>query len=112
MRRINVAELRQDLAEVLNRAAYQGERFIIHRREKNAAAIIPIEDLELLERLVREEEDRIDIAAAAAALSEGDYVPYEQVIAELGLNDERREQPVPAPVRKRRPAAARKTGTK
>jgi prevent-host-death family protein len=112
MRRINVAELRQDLADVLNRAAYQGERFIIHRREKNAAAIIPIEDLELLDRLVREEEDRIDLAAAAAAEAEGDYVPYEQFRAEIGLDDERREQPVPDRDRRRRKAPSRKAGAK
>jgi prevent-host-death family protein len=110
MRRINVAELRQNLADVLNRAAYQGERFIIHRREKNAAAIIPVEDLELLERLVREEEDRIDLAATAAALAEGDYVPYEQFRAEMGLTDESRDRPVPHPDRRRRAAAPRKAG--
>jgi len=51
MKRLNVVELRQSLAEVLNRAGYQGERIVIHRRGKDAAALIPIEDRKLLERL-------------------------------------------------------------
>jgi prevent-host-death family protein len=44
MMRLNVVELRQSLADILNRAEYRGERIVIHRRGKDAAAIIPIED--------------------------------------------------------------------
>ena len=62
MDRLNVVELRHSLADVLNRAEYRGERILIHRRGKDAAAIIPVEDLKLLERLIEEEEDRVDIA--------------------------------------------------
>src|SRR5215217_3973007 len=72
MQRLNVVELRNSLSEVLNRAEYRGERVVIHRRDKDAAAIISIEDLRLLERLVRAEEDRIDTAAALAARKESD----------------------------------------
>jgi prevent-host-death family protein len=103
-----VVELRQQLAEVMNRAEYQGQRFIIHRRDKDAAAIIPIEDLELLERLVRQEENRIDVAAARLARKDDDYVPYEDFRAEIGMTDERREQPVPDRNRRGRKAPARK----
>ena len=59
MMRLNVVELRQSLADILNRAEYQGERIVIHRRGKDAAAIIPIEDLKLLERLIEDAEDRL-----------------------------------------------------
>src|SRR5580693_7871547 len=52
MMRLNVVELRQSLAEILNRAEYQGERIIIHRRRKDVAAIISLEDLKLFERLL------------------------------------------------------------
>ena len=89
MTRLNVVELRAQLAEVLNRAEYRGERVVIHRREKDAAAIVPIEDLRLLERLVAEAEDRIDAATAREALAEpDDRVPYSRVRTELGLSDE------------------------
>jgi prevent-host-death family protein len=72
MMRLNVVELRRALGDVLNRAEYQGERIIIHRRGKNAAALIPIEDLRLLERLIDDTEDRLDVAARWAALEESD----------------------------------------
>jgi prevent-host-death family protein len=110
--RLSVVELRQQLAEVMNRAEYQGQRFIIHRRDKDAAAIISIEDLELLERLVRQEEDRIDVAAARDARKDDDYVPYEDFRAETRMTDERREQPVPDRDRRGRQAPARKAAKK
>jgi prevent-host-death family protein len=50
------AEARQDFAETVNRVAYGGERIVLHRRGRNLAALIPLEDLALLEEL----EDRQD----------------------------------------------------
>jgi prevent-host-death family protein len=89
--RLNVVELRKSLADLLNRAEYQGERIIVHRRGKDAAAIIPIEDLELLERLIEDAEDRRDIEAARAALAESDErIPYAEVRRRLGLVDEQK----------------------
>ena len=89
MMRLNVVELRQSLADILNRAEYQGERIVIHRRGKDAAAIIPIEDLKLLERLIEDAEDRLDAEAARAALAESDErIPYTEVRRRLGLDDE------------------------
>ena len=52
--------------DTFNRVAYRGERVRIERRGAPAVAIIPIEDLELLEYL----EDQIDIEAAKNALEE------------------------------------------
>src|SRR3954464_5205455 len=92
MQRLNVVELGNSLSDVLNRAEYRGERIVIHRRDKDAAAIIPIEDLRLLERLVRAEEDRIDTAAALAARKESDErIPLGDLRRELGVADEPRE---------------------
>lgn len=66
MVRVNSSEARHDFAEVINRAAYRGERIILHRRGKDMAAIISIEDLQLLLRL----EDEQDVKAAKIALLE------------------------------------------
>jgi len=42
MKRLNVVELKNSLGDVLNKAEYQGERTIVHRRGKDSAAIISI----------------------------------------------------------------------
>src|SRR3954447_23338500 len=114
-RRINVVELRNSLADVLNRAEYRGERIVIHRRDKDAAAIISIEDLRLLERLVLAEEDRIDAAAAVAARKESDErIPLGDVCRELGVTDESRRPSLrsrPDAGRGARPAKARSKGS-
>jgi prevent-host-death family protein len=96
MKRLNVVELKNSLGDVLNRAEYQGERIIVHRRGKDSAAIISIEDLRLFERLVETAEDRIDSEAARVALAESDErIPYEQFRRREGLSDE------PKPKRRR-----------
>jgi prevent-host-death family protein len=89
--RLNVVELRQSLAEILNRAEYQGERIIIHRRGKDVAAIVPLEDLKLLERLIEEVEERLDVETARVAMAESvDRIPYADVRSSLGLDDEQK----------------------
>ena len=93
MMRLNVVELRQSLADVLNRAEYRGDRIVIHRRGKDAAAIISIEDLKLLERLIEDAEDRLDQTAARAALAESsERIPYAKVRERLGLDNEQKAQ--------------------
>jgi prevent-host-death family protein len=63
---IDVAEIRNGLADVLNRVAYQGERVVLERRGKGVAAIVSMDDLALLEAM----EDREDTKAAGKALAE------------------------------------------
>jgi prevent-host-death family protein len=67
LRSITASEARDEFAEVINRVAYGGERVVIRRREKELAAVIPLEDLRLLERLIEQEEDRIDAEEARKA---------------------------------------------
>jgi prevent-host-death family protein len=86
MRHPNVVELRRSLAAVLDRAEYQGERIVVHRSGNDAAAIISIEDLRLLERLIENAEDRLDAEAARTALAESDErICYTEVRRRLGL---------------------------
>jgi prevent-host-death family protein len=88
MGRLSVVELKNSLSDVLNRAEYKGERIIVHRRDKDAAAIVSLDDLRLLERLVEEAEDREDVAAVTAARAESDErIPYARVRTTLGLDD-------------------------
>jgi len=65
MVRIPSAKVRRDFAETVNRVAYGRERVVVHRRGRDLAALIPVEDLALLEEL----EDRRDIREAEQALA-------------------------------------------
>jgi prevent-host-death family protein len=87
MARLNVSKSREEFPEIVNRAAYGNERTIVSRRGKDLAAIIPIEDLRLLERLAKEEMDRIDPEDARAALKEAEEkgtISLEDLMRELG----------------------------
>ena len=75
---------RDEFSDLVNRAAYGKERVVLTRRGKALAAVVPLEDVELLERL----EDRIDLDAARAALAEArddGTVSWEEIKAEIGL---------------------------
>jgi prevent-host-death family protein len=81
---VNVGEARDAFAELVNRAAYGHERVVVARRGRPIAAIVPIEDLEFMERM----EDELDLEAAREALADPENavsIPWEQVKAELGL---------------------------
>ena len=67
----------------MTRAAQVKERTIVSSHGKDVAAVIPIEDLQLLERLSKEETDRIDLADARIALKEAEKkgtVPLDDLI--------------------------------
>lgn len=82
MTRIPVSEARKRLAEILNEVEFRGERVVLDRRGKPVAAVVPFEDLQMLERL----EDRFDVEAAPAALREpGPNVSLSHLRAEFGI---------------------------
>ena len=60
MMQVGVHEIRGNLADVINRVAYGGERIILERRGKPVLALVSMADLELLNAL----EDRADVTAA------------------------------------------------
>jgi prevent-host-death family protein len=80
MTHIAASKVTQDFSETLNRVAYGKERVVLERQGKEIAAVIPIEDLRLLEVL----EDRIDLADARATLAEANKI-LEVIKNELGL---------------------------
>lgn len=86
MVRLTVTKAREDLAEMVNRVAYGHERIVLERRGKNLAALVPIEDLDLLEMF----EDKIDLEAAKRAIAQAKAkgekpVPWKTVKKNLGL---------------------------
>jgi prevent-host-death family protein len=72
-----------ELSDTLNRVIDRKERVIVQRDGRPVAALVPIEDLDLLEQL----EDQIDVEEARKVLADPaeQYRPWEEVKAELGL---------------------------
>ena len=81
MTRLSASAVREEFSETLNRVAYKGERIVLERRGKDVAALVPVEDLELLELL----EDRMDLEAARKALKEHGSISLDELKAELGI---------------------------
>ncbi len=79
--KLTASEARQNFSDILNRAAFGRERVIVHRGKKAVAAVVPIEDLELLEKL----EDEIDVTAARKALKDPRTIPWEKIKKDLKL---------------------------
>jgi prevent-host-death family protein len=81
---ISAARARQEFSELVSRAAFAKERHVVTRRGKAVAAIVPIEDLQLLEEL----EDRIDVIEGLQALAEAQELGtkrWEDMKADLGI---------------------------
>ncbi len=84
---IGVAEAKRRFSELLARAAYGGERFIIQRRGRPIAALIGLDDLSLIEEGAGIIEEPQGLLAAAGALA--DYEGFEEVMA--GIYRSRRQ---------------------
>lgn len=85
MGRMSFTQVRQDLAEALNQVAYSGERVLIHRRDRDVAALVSVEDFELLQAI----EDRLDVEAADQAVADPDNqerIAWSDVKKALGLS--------------------------
>lgn len=80
MTAIPISQVREHLAELGNRVSLRGERVVVERRGRNLFALVPVEDVELLERL----EDKLDLDAIRAAKDEPSK-PWAQVKKALGL---------------------------
>ena len=78
---ISTAEARNNMAEIINRVAYGGERVVLKRRTKGVAAMVSMEDLKVLEEL----ENRADVKAAQKARKEKGGVTLEQYRKKRGL---------------------------
>lgn len=84
MKNVTTAEARKNLAELLNRAAYGGERFVVTRHGKELVAIVPLADVTLMDRLRTLLEAR-DFEAALKEMADAGTVSWEDVRRDLGL---------------------------
>lgn len=67
---LNTLEAKEQFPDLINRVTHSKERIILTRRGKEIAAIIPIEDLALLQ----ESQDNQDLREAIEALKEARQV--------------------------------------
>lgn len=84
MGQVNTVDARAQFSEIINRAAFGKERIILTRRGKEIVAVVPIEDVKLLEAL----EDKIDLEEARAALAESKKkgtVSWDKIKKDLGI---------------------------
>ncbi len=79
-----ISEAREEFSNTVNRVAYGGERVVLTRHGKRIAAVVPLEDLELLEAL----EDAADVEEARRRLADGtqaEWPGWDELKQRLGL---------------------------
>ena len=84
MTKVSTVEARGQFSEIINRSAYAKERIVLTRRGKEVVAMVPIEDLRVLEEL----ENRIDLEDIEMALSNPDnkgHIRWDKIKKDLGL---------------------------
>ena len=84
MAQVSTVDARMQFSEIINRAAFGKERMILTRRGKEIVAVVPIEDVKLLEAL----EDKIDLEEARKALAESKKkgtVSWDKIKKDLGI---------------------------
>lgn len=84
MENISTADARRQLAELLNRSAYGKERFVVTRHGKEMVAIVPVEDLDLLER-IKQFASRKEVEAALREIEEEGTASWDSIKKSLGL---------------------------
>jgi len=84
MTTLSTVKARENFSDLVNRSAYGKERVVLTRRGKGVAAVVPIEDLNLLEAI----EDRLDLEDIEKALADPENrraIPWAKVKKDLGL---------------------------
>ena len=79
-----ISEARESFSSTVNRVAFGGERVVLTRHGQRVAAVVPIEDLELIEAL-EDARDLDDVRAALADPSNRDRIGWDDLKAHLGL---------------------------
>lgn len=82
MREMAVSEAREHLADLIDTTQRSGDPVYVTRRGRRVAVIL---DPDSYGRLLADAEDSVDRAELQAAREDDDYVPWDEVKAELGL---------------------------
>jgi antitoxin Phd len=82
MTEMAVSQAREHLAEVIDRASRTGQPVYLTRRGRAVAVVV---DPAVFEKLLEDAEEALDRAELAIVRDEDDYIPWEQVKADLGL---------------------------
>lgn len=77
-RHMNSGAARDELPDLVARAAYGHERTIIAKRGRPMAALISMDELALLDRLLEEHRDRVDAEAADRVMADDsdEIIPF------------------------------------
>lgn len=78
----STADARRNLADLMNRAAYGGEPFVVTRHGKELVAIVPVEEARLLKRLGGPLEAR-EFESALKEIAEAGTIPRDETPREL-----------------------------
>ncbi|HVV77378.1 MAG TPA: type II toxin-antitoxin system Phd/YefM family antitoxin [Mycobacteriales bacterium] len=82
MLELAVSEARDRLAGAIEQARRSGDPVYVTRRGRRVAVIM---DAEAYERMAEAAEDALDRRELQAAREEDDYIPWDEVKADLGL---------------------------
>lgn len=82
MKELPVSEVRERLAEVIEESGRSGEPVCLTRRGRAVAVLVAPD---VYQRLTQDAEDAIDRAAVELSAEDDDFIPWEEVKAELGL---------------------------
>lgn len=67
---VSIGQVKRDLSKLVNRVTFGGERIILTSRGKPKAAIVSIEDLQVIEQVSQEKAQRLAALERAQALGE------------------------------------------
>ncbi len=77
-----VSEARNHLADIIDRVRASGEPIFVTRRGRRVAVIL---DAQVFDEILEAAEDATDRRELEAARADDDYVPWDEVKADLGL---------------------------
>lgn len=85
---LSCREIKDHMADILNKVAYNHKRYKIARHNKEMAIIISIEEWEVIENILQKLEDEEDIQEACLALKEVEdegAIPFDEMKKRVGL---------------------------
>jgi PHD/YefM family antitoxin component YafN of YafNO toxin-antitoxin module len=82
--RMAATQVRGEMSETINVVAFGGKRIVLHRHGKDVAAVVSLDDLEILDKLDKDQELTSALNALIEAREQG-TVSWEKVWKDLGL---------------------------